>query len=183
MNNHYDVINEITNELLFTLGLGGFLFVLIFGGIIWFFFNQKVNRIEQTFASELKRNRATELDLIYRRREVYGRLIKSMRVFLQKGDPTEKSTAEEKSEFLAAYDEMYIWAPDEVLKAVNDIVKLKRIWAAKKVEAQEANKELGKTDIAALQIKFRELHKICVQKIRQDCGFEETEFDYSYVSF
>jgi len=183
MNNQEAIINEIISQLTITLGIGGFLAIVIVGLIIWFFFNQKVNRIEQTFASELKKNRATELDLIYRRREVYGRLIKSMRVFLQKGDPTEKSIAEEKNEFLAAYDEMYIWAPDEVLKAVNDIVKLKRIWAAKKVEAQEANKELGKSDIAALQIKYRELHKICVQKIRQDCGFEETEFDYSYVSF
>ena len=183
MSNQDIIINEIINQLTITFGVGGFIAIVLIGFIIWFFINQQVNRIEQTFASELQKNREKELDLIYRRREVYGRLIKSMRVFLQKGDPTEKSTEEEKNEFLAAYDEMYIWAPDEVLKSVNDIVKLKRIWAAKKVEAQEANKELGKSDIAALQIKYKELHKICLQKIRKDCGFAETEFDYSYVSF
>lgn len=183
MDNQDIIINEIINQLTITFGVAGFITIVLVGFIIWFFFNQQVNRIEQNFVSELQKNREEELDLIYRRREVYGRLIKSMRVFLQKGDPTEKSTEDKKNEFLAAYDEMYIWAPDKVLKAVNDIVKLKRIWAAKKHEAQEAYEELSKEDILALQIKYRELHKVCLKYIRQDCGFKKTEFEYSYVNF
>lgn len=183
MNDQSDVINELANQLLITLGFGGFLLVVFVGWIIWLFLNQKLDRIKETFVSELEKNRATELDLIFRRREVYGRLIKGLRVFLRKGDPNEKASEEEKNEFLSAYDEAYVWVPDEVLEAVNDIVKLKQIWAAKKDEANKANQALDKTEELALQIKYRELHNTCLKKIREDCGFSETEFEYSYVSF
>ncbi|MDZ7720720.1 MAG: hypothetical protein U5K72_18020 [Balneolaceae bacterium] len=81
MNNQNDVINELANELLITLGLGGFIFFLILVGIGLFFHK----RIEQTFVSELEKNRATELDLLYRRREVYSRLIKKYACLFTKG--------------------------------------------------------------------------------------------------
>jgi ABC-type polysaccharide/polyol phosphate export permease len=90
MDNQEAIINEVINQLTITFGVGGFIAIVIVGLIIWFFFNQKVNRIEQIYTSELEKNRSTELDLLYRRRVVYSRLIKGMRVFLQKGDPGKK---------------------------------------------------------------------------------------------
>ena len=63
---------------------------------------------------------------------MYGRLIKSMRVFLQIGYPKEKLTEEGKNELLAAYDKMYIWAPDEVLESLGKLIDSQREWSKKK---------------------------------------------------
>lgn len=183
MNNQTDVINELTNELLITLGLGGFIFVVIVGWIIWFFFNQKVNRIEKTFTSELEKSRATELDLLYRRREVYSRLVKSMRVFLQKADPTETSSDEKKNEFLAAYDEMYIWAPDEVLESLGKLIDSQREWAKRIKKAKSEREQIPTKEVEDFQKTFRELHSKCLEQIRHECGFDETDFEYRYISF
>lgn len=183
MNNQNDVINELANELLITLGLGGFLFVVIVGWIIWFFFNQKVNRIKQTFVSELDKDRATELDLLYRRREVYSRLIKGMRVFLRKGDPEKTSDDNEKNEFLAAYDEAYIWAPDEVLEKLEEYIQVNRNYSAAKKVAKNKRKSISQKEELFFQNELKRTHTACLKKIREDCGFKNTKAEYNFIGF
>jgi len=183
MSNQEVIINEIISRLTVTFGVGGFIIIVFIGWIIWLLINQKVNRIEQTFISELEKNRATELDLLYRRREVYSRLIKGMRVFLMKGKPDEKSTKEEKDEFLSAYDEAYIWAPDEVIVKLEEYIQANRDYSkAKKTASNRANTMNPKEELS-FQRKLKEAHTQCLKKIRKDCGFKNTEVEYNFIGF
>ncbi|MDZ7720719.1 MAG: hypothetical protein U5K72_18015 [Balneolaceae bacterium] len=106
-----------------------------------------------------------------------------MRVFLQKADATETSSDAEKNEFLAAYDEMHIWAPDEVLETLGKLIDSQREWSKRIKKAESKKEQIPTEEVIEYQKTFRDLHSKCLEKIRHECGFKETDFEYRYISF
>jgi len=107
-----------------------------------------------------------EQELLVRRRNVYGKLAVSMRVFLSAS--THKDDDGRKS-FLEAYDEAALWAPDEVMNAVGQLLDLIRLNTA----------ERGSVSESTLQRSYAE----AIAAMRRDCGFPSTTFEYRLVSF
>lgn len=123
-------------------------------------------RLEQSYQTKLDKAAADEFDLLIRRREVYSRLIKSMRVFLSS---KVSATINEKNEFLSSYDECCLWAPDEVLEAIGEFLDL--------------SIQNSKGQNIVYQNNYKKSYTTCIEKIRQDSGFKDTEIKYRFVNF
>ena len=123
-------------------------------------------RIEQSYQAKLDKKAADEFDLLIRKRTVYASLIKSMRVFLSSIDP---ATLEEKNEFLRAYDECCLWAPDEVLESIGVFLDL--------------SIEHSKNKTPIDQGLYKKSYIKCIEEIRKDSGFQDTQLNYRFVSF
>jgi hypothetical protein len=105
-----------------------------------------------------------ETDLLMRRRDIYGKLSTSMRVFLEPDKSGDRSKA-----FCAAYDEASVWAPDSVMNTVGDLLDL--------VRQNTANR--GSVTNERLQAAF----EACVSAMRADSGFPNSSFRYRFVKF
>lgn len=105
-----------------------------------------------------------------KKRIVYSSLIKSMAVFVEdKVPPSEVQIY--KQDFLQSYDECWLWASDEVLKAIGEYMDLKQ------GIINENN------DIEGLE---KELYLNCVFTMRKDVGFLDTQLeknDYKFIKF
>lgn len=110
--------------------------------------------------------RGRELELLVRRRDVYTTLAVSMRVFLGRH---EQPAPDNREQFLRAYDEASIWAPDSVMNAVGRFLDLNRQNTALS----------GSVVQETLQAAFAS----CITEMRKDAGFPNTTFSYRVVSF
>lgn len=155
-------IFEIVAAILVSVGVSGAIIVSIskwLSGLI-------AKRLEQSYQARLDKAAADEFDLLIRRREVYSRLIKSMRVFLSS---KVAATVEEENEFLRSYDECCLWAPDEVLAAIGEFLDLN-------IQKSKSQKSVDQND-------YRKTYTNCIEKIRQDSGFKDTNIVYRFVNF
>jgi len=155
-------IFEIVAAILVSIGVSGAIIVAIskwLSGLI-------AKRLEQSYQAKLDKAAADEFDLLIRRREVYSRLIKSMRVFLSSKVP---ATNDEKNEFLRSYDECCLWAPDEVLKAIGEFLDIS-------IQNSKGQDPVDQKD-------YKKSYTTCIEKIRQDSGFKDTKFEYRFVNF
>jgi len=112
----------------------------------------------EAIKTELELARQSEHDLLIRQREVYQRLIESMRVFLSSTTP---ATEDQKREFTSAYDSSFLWASDETLTCLGKLLDLIR----------EHTANPGSVD----QSKMQEVHAEAIIALRRDSGFPETE--------
>lgn len=155
-------IFEIVAAILVSIGVSGAIIISIskwLSGLI-------AKRLEQSYQANLDKVAADEFDLLIRRREVYSRLIKSMRVFLSS---KVLATTDEKNEFLRSYDECCLWAPDDVLAAIGEFL--------------DSNIQISKGQETVEQKDYKKTYTNCIEKIRQDSGFKDTKFEYRFVNF
>lgn len=130
----------------------------------------KVERVKTQYASDiekLKSDLQNQTQLVERKREVYDNLGKSLGIFVS-GRP---STEDQKKNFLEAYSQTWLWAPDPVIKSLNALTDSLLVPLAQSPTAQATRKSaFGR----------------CVLEMRRDAGFSNTELredEFRYVSF
>lgn len=109
-----------------------------------------------------------ETALLEKRREVYERIADSLRIFIAGHAATEK----QQEEFHAAYSACWLWAPDDLLVALNDFIQMQQDIAADRSSHS--------------QDKLKDSFGKIMLKMRKDAGFEETEVNqgnYNFVKF
>jgi len=130
----------------------------------------RVESVRSIHAQQLEQVR-TELvkhsDLVSRKRTVYTRLSKSMRVFIDGS-----AAPELKAEFLADYAELWIWASDDVVRSSNHFIdsQLKHT----------ANSE------SVSQDEMKKLYVDAMLSMRRDAGINDTKLfpsDFRFVKF
>lgn len=110
--------------------------------------------------ANLARNTATELDALARRREVYTRLAKGLRIFVAGQTPDPES----KAGFLEAYDEACIWAAEPVVAAIEGLID--------EVRPGLVNQERTKKAYAKV-----------IEEMRRDAGHPGTAISYRFITF
>jgi len=120
----------------------------------------------EAYRSELELLSEERRDALTRKRDVYGRVASSMRVFLSSGAP---STEDEKREFMAAFDQGFLWASEDVGKSLVDFLQLSTRHSAD--PRSVSNDE------------FKDAYRECLIAMRRDCGFADTKLKYPVVSF
>lgn len=106
-------------------------------------------------------------DLISRKRSIYSKLSRSMRVFIDGHGSNEL-----KAEFLSNYAELWIWASDEVVISANKFVDAHIIIAARPGSIP--------------QEELKQLYAEAVLIMRKDAGFGETKLlpeQYRFLQF
>ncbi|KQY89141.1 hypothetical protein ASD35_16705 [Pelomonas sp. Root1444] len=89
-----------------------------------------------------------------------------MRVFLSASTQRED---EQRMSFLEAYDEAALWAPDDVMNAVGELLDLIRKNSAERGSVRENT--------------LQRAYAAAIAAMRRDCGFPSTTFEYRLVSF
>ena len=120
----------------------------------------------ERYRNELHQLAEERQDALTRKRDVYGRLAASMRVFLRTGTA---STAEDKRAFETAFDHAALWASEEVAKTIGSFLELSTRHTADR--ASVSNDE------------FKDAYRSCMNAMRRDCGFPDTTFNYPVVTF
>jgi hypothetical protein len=129
----------------------------------------ELRRNSDTALEVLRQKHSSDTDLLMRRRQVYERMARSMRVFFDRGIP---ATDKEREEFLAAYDESFLWASDDVLHTVGRFLDLNMV-----------SKSLDRAAKSAL---LQELYRETMDAMRMDAGFPDSDKNkaqYRVVSF
>lgn len=142
----------------------------------------EVERVRSFYASDLEKlKNSMQLDLERlkfdiqkisqvetKKREVYHDIVKSMGIFIS-GRP---ATEEQKERFLDDYSTMWLWAPDSVVRLIQDFLDLQMAVARKP----------GSID----QETLKRAYTCCVIEMRRDSGFSDTmlsDDDYRFVYF
>lgn len=149
---------QLSSFILLSLGGGAAIVAALsrwLGGI-W------AGRILKEHEAEL----TTTLDALTRKRNIYSKLVTSLRVLLKKH---EQFGQDRREEFLASYDEAAVWAPDEVMNPLGDLIDL-----LKRNSATPGS--VAQPDLEAAYVR-------CVSAMRRDAGFNQTAFTYRVVSF
>lgn len=120
----------------------------------------------EALRSELKILSNERRDALARKRDVYGRVATSMRVFLSGTAP---STGEQKAEFMAAFDQGFLWASEEVGETLVEFLQLS--------VKQSQNPDAVSND------QFKDAYRECLIAMRRDCGFKDTALRYPVVTF
>ena len=120
----------------------------------------------ERYRNELHQLTEERLDALTRKRDIYARLTTSMRVFLASGKPASET---EKQDFLSAFDLAALWASEDVAKAL-----------ASFLEHSVRNTNQPGT---VSNEEFKNAYRGCLNAMRRDCGFPQTEFSYPVVTF
>lgn len=102
-----------------------------------------------------------------KKREVYQEMVKAMGVFTS----GRTSKPELKDNFLAAYSTMWLWTPDNILKALNELIDLNTT---------------SLNPMGSDQDKIKQAYANCVLMMRKDAAHPGTkldENDHRFVSF
>jgi hypothetical protein len=167
-----DAISGLVPILITSLGGTGVIIVGVSAFISKIMNSYLSKRIEHSFdtrLNEAKSDIALRQEYIQKKRDLYASLIQSMRVFVE---GTHNEIDQQKALFLSNYDSCMLWASDEVIRAIGEYL--------------DVQTEFSKTKNADLQKEMKRRYSICLVKMRNDCGFQETgigESDYRFVSF
>jgi hypothetical protein len=107
-----------------------------------------------------------ESQLLEQKRRVYQSLVQSMRLFVGDRRPAQN----EENAFLSAYDSLWLWASDNIIQGVNELVVLLRRHAA--------GENVSQTDL-------KRAYSRCVIAMRREIGFPLTgltEADLQYIT-
>jgi hypothetical protein len=164
---------SVAGAVIFALGGGG---VVVFAfsswlGKVWATRIAKAEKARftrdlETYKAQLGQLAADRADALTRKRDIYGRLVTSMRVFSAKPG---SASPEAQREFNAAYDQASLWASEEVAHAVGQLVDL----------LVRNSASSGAVSNDALKDAYRE----CVGAMRRDSGFPDTAYSYRVVTF
>lgn len=108
--------------------------------------------------AELSESLQLSIDQVSRRRDVYVKVIKSMRAFQL------EANEEAKKAFVGDYQEACLWASSDVADAINAFIKL--------VKKGEDNQE-----------KLQDGYSACIKAMRKECGNESENFEYQIFKF
>jgi hypothetical protein len=128
-----------------------------------------VENVKTTNAIEIEKIKseiANDDKLLEKKRQVYENIAESLKVFISGHNSNEKV----KENFHTAYSMAWLWAPDAVLKSLNDFLdRAMNIAEIQTPNGQEALKE-----------SFKQV----LTEMRKDVGFESTiETKYCFVTF
>lgn len=164
---------SLSGAILVSLGGGGAIVLLLSSwlGRVWASRLAEAEKARfakdvEGYKSELQQLAEERKDGLVRKRDVYGKLIASMRVFQAGSRPANEV---ERREFLLAFDQASIWASEPVAQALGSFVD------AVVHNAQRA----GTVSNDELTRRYAE----CVNAMRRDSGFPETTFVYRVVTF
>lgn len=118
------------------------------------------------YKSELQQLSEERRDALARKRDVYGRVVASMRVFIGGGQPASDA---EKRDFLLAFDQAALWASEEVAQSLSHFLD----------QSVRNTKEPGSVS----NDDFKNAYRACVNVMRRDCGFPDTAFNYPVITF
>ena len=107
-----------------------------------------------------------------KRREVYVEIVKSAGVFISR-DVDEEKVKEMKSKFLIDYSTLWLWASDEVIKAINHLLEL------------SSNKDKNKPETAS-QEDLKKAYSTFVFEMRKDAGNHDSKLgieSYKFIKF
>ena len=142
----------------------------------------EIERTKITYASELERTKnelqggieRLKADLqqhseaITKRREVYHEIVKSIGVLTS----SRAYTPEQKDKFLDDYSTLWLWAPDEVITAINTILDQMRV--------------LYEKPGSIPQEELKRAYSTFILEMRKDTGYPNTKLQhdsYRFVSF
>jgi len=130
-----------------------------------------VEKAKSFHASELERVKAelfSEGQVTERRRRIYEEMCSALRVFIA----GHGCTTEVKERFHAAYAAAWLWASDDVLRALNHFVELQV--------------QLGVNQGSVEEIEQKNAYAAVILAMRQDAGFSGTGIkasNYQFVRF
>ena len=130
-----------------------------------------VEGIRRDYHEEIERLRVklgVATEAMVRRRDVYERLTGSMRIFIQGQFPDANARSRRQQDFLDAYAASWLWAPDELIRAVNEFV------------------QMNQRETAVDNARQRELKSAFFRvllEMRKDAGFEDTGLDLDDLLF
>jgi hypothetical protein len=110
-----------------------------------------------------------------------------MRILLRADVPSVQRETETWA-FLAAYDEGYIWASEEVAAAMRDLIEVLEAKAAadtglKLMPANAPGASRASAMAQDLDRRARTLYQRCLLEMRKDCGFPDSEAEYRVITF
>ena len=120
----------------------------------------------EAYRSELELLGDANRDALSRKRDVYGRVGTSMRVFLSGSIP---DPGQQRREFMSAFDEAFLWASEEVGERLVAFVQLS--------VQHSADPSSVSND------RFKDAYRECLIAMRRDCGFKNSNLKYPVVSF
>jgi hypothetical protein len=120
----------------------------------------------ESYRTDLQQLSDERRDALGRKRDVYGKVAASMRVFLVGARP---ATDTEKRDFLLAFDQAALWASEEVVKALGFFL-------------EQSIKNTNQPGTVTNQ-EFKDAYRACLNAMRHDCGFPDTKFNYPVVTF
>lgn len=116
----------------------------------------------------LEYRQSKRLEELNKKRKVYEDAVESLGVFL-----SNRGTLEEQQvKFTNAYSSIWLWAPDDVVKAFSDFLQIQ-------INFAESNNNVDQDHLKMKDTK-------CVIEMRKDLGFPKTSLtseDYKFVSF
>ncbi|MBM9616877.1 hypothetical protein JWJ90_21680 [Desulfobulbus rhabdoformis] len=131
---------------------------------------EKIRTQHSTDIEKFKLELQKDLEAINRRRNIYDNAIKSLGIFIL----GRNATPAEKKQFLSDYSALWLWAPDEVLKAFKAFLSLQ-------VEIAS-----NPTSMDSMQNDLKKAYTKCVLEMRKTSGFPSTSLthdDYKFVYF
>ncbi|AVK95625.1 hypothetical protein FCT18_21240 [Lysinibacillus sphaericus] len=146
--------------------LGSAFISTLISGIYKLFLDKKIEK----FKTDLQLKFTTEQERLNQKRNVYINLIDSMAIFIGNRIPPNLQD-QYKFNFLQAYDIAWLWASDEVMKAMSEFLEHNM----KKTTGQDWSHD-----------KEKELFAKCILEMRKDIGFKDSKLDkihYKFVNF
>src|SRR5574337_461773 len=146
---------RIVGAILLSFGGGAVIVAALSGwlGALW---------AKRILASE-DANRQREFEALVRRRDVYPKLAVTMRALLRRHEDPQIPEGL-KDQFLAAYDQAAVWAPDPVMNAVGHLLDL--------------SKGDATGQPAGSQEQRQQAYVACITEMRKDSGFPDSTFAY-----
>jgi hypothetical protein len=120
----------------------------------------------ESFKSELAKVSEDWRDALTRKRNVYGQVAGTMRVFLAS---SRTPTVVEKDAFLLSFDHAVLWASEDVAQALVDFLNQ---------SVRNASKPGSVTNE-----QFKDGYRACLNAMRRDCGYPNTRIDYPVLTF
>lgn len=120
----------------------------------------------ENYRNELQQLSDERRDALSRKRDVYGKVAASMRVFLAGSRPASDA---EKRDFLLAFDQAALWASENVVTTLGFFL-------------EQSIRNTNQPGSVTNQ-EFKDAYRACLNAMRRDCGFPDTTFNYPVVTF
>jgi hypothetical protein len=176
---------QLALQILFLVGIGGL--VLLLRKYLPTYLTKKAenlatkedigeitHRVEEIRTQHLaalervKSGLSDESAALLRRRQIYEETVKALRIFVAGMNATDA----QKQAFLEHYQTLWLWAPDGVIRALNQFLDINKRFAANPDATHDVHQQRAFAEV--------------ILAMRRDIGFPESELqtaEYQFVSF